>query len=80
MVHETFCRLNQNIGDLEKLFLTHFFEDDSEISVLILLAAKKKGYSGKRKSNHLQGPSQSEEVWLPVNHMEINCTPLRMST
>jgi len=29
-------------ADLEKLFLAHFFEDDSEISVTILLAAKQK--------------------------------------
>jgi len=28
--------------DLEKLFLARFFEDDSEISVLTLLAAKQK--------------------------------------
>ena len=29
-------------ADLEKLFLAHFFEEDSEISVPTLLAAKKK--------------------------------------
>ena len=35
-------------ADLEKLFLAHFFEDDSEISVLTLHAAKqKKGESIK---------------------------------
>jgi len=35
-------------ADIEKLFLAHFFEDDSEISVSTLLAAKqKKGESIK---------------------------------
>jgi len=33
-----------------------------------------------QKSNHLQRPNQSEEVWLSLNHMEIKCTPSRMST
>ena len=29
-------------GDLEKLFLTHFFEDDSEITTLTLLATRQR--------------------------------------
>ena len=32
----------KNWGDLEKLFLTHFFEDDSEITMPTLLATKKR--------------------------------------
>ena len=35
-------------GDLEKLFLTHFFEDDSEITMTTLLATRqRKGESVK---------------------------------
>jgi len=30
----------KNWGDLEKLFLTHFFEDDSEVTMSTLLAIK----------------------------------------
>jgi len=38
----------KTLADLEKLFLARFFEDDSEISVPTLLAAKqKKGESIK---------------------------------
>jgi len=34
----------------------------------------------QRRSNHLQRSSQSEEVWLPDNHVLINHIPSRMST
>jgi len=38
----------KNWGDLEKLFLTYFFEDDSEITIPTLLATKqRKGESSK---------------------------------
>jgi len=38
----------KNWGDLEKLFLTHFFEDDSEVIMPTLLATKqRKGESIK---------------------------------
>jgi len=38
----------KNWGDLEKLFITHFFEDDSEITMPTLLAARqRKGESVK---------------------------------
>ena len=48
MVHETPRRLYQKLGDLEKLFLTRFFEDDSEITMPTLLATKqRKGDSVK---------------------------------
>jgi len=32
----------KNWGDLEKLFLTRFFEDDSEITIPTLLATKQR--------------------------------------
>ena len=38
----------KNWGDLEKLFLTHFFKDDSEITMPTLLATgQRKGESVK---------------------------------
>jgi len=40
MVHEAPRRLYQELGDLEKLFLTCFFEDDSEITMPTLLATR----------------------------------------
>jgi len=41
---------------------------------------QEEGILWRRKLNHLQRPSQSREVWLLVNHVEINHTPSRMST
>ena len=42
MVHETSCRLIKTWADLKKLFLARFYEDNTEISVPTLLAAKQK--------------------------------------
>ena len=48
MVYEAPRRLHQELGDLEKLFLTCFFEDDSEITMPTLLVMKQqKGESVK---------------------------------
>jgi len=52
LVFEWFMKLPEgsikNWGDLEKLFLTRFFEDDSEITMPSLLATKQqKGESVK---------------------------------
>jgi len=48
MVLETPRRLHQELGDLEKLFVTRFFEDDSEITMPTLLATRqRKGESVK---------------------------------
>ena len=43
----------KNWGDLEKLFLTRFFEDDSEITMLTLLATLQRGNEKESRSNHL---------------------------
>jgi len=48
MIHEAPRRLHQELGDLKKLFLTRFFEDDSKITMPTLLATRqRKGESVK---------------------------------
>jgi len=42
MVHETSASSIKTWADLQKLFLTYFFEADAEISMLTLLASKQK--------------------------------------
>jgi len=34
----------------------------------------------QQRSSHLRKPNQVERVWLPANHVLINCIPSRMST
>jgi len=44
------------------------------------LLNREEGILWQQKSCHLQRPSQSEEIWVPVIHVEIKCTSSRMST
>jgi len=55
MVHEAPEGFIKNWGDLEKLFLTHFFEDDSEITMsTLLIMRQQKGESVKAFEERLQ--------------------------
>ena len=66
--------------DLEKLFLAHFFEDDSEISVLTLLASKQrkresiKAFIERFQSMTLRYPSGMIRITL-LGHVVIICKP-----
>jgi len=40
MVHEASRRLYQELSDMEKFFLTRFFEDDLEITMPTLLTKR----------------------------------------